>query len=155
LTISGGTKPGQGTRRTRLFWKIPREERNCTVGSDRETVVVRLIPWGSCLVVVCARLSSLPSVLRIIPDPDPVRNEITRGIQRSHNPVHPRYRRKKSNPRLPPERIDTDLLLATPMPTPTPIAPPPYASRFKHLTLSLPSENVLHLELKRCPFQTP
>ena len=45
-----------------------------------------------------------------------------------------------------------DLPLTVPMPAPTSIAPPPYASRFKHLTLSFPSENVLHVELERCSF---
>jgi len=42
-----------------------------------------------------------------------------------------------------------DLLLATPMPSAAPTIVPSYASRFKHLALSFPSENVLHVELNR------
>ena len=52
----------------------------------------------------------------------------------------------------------TTSLLAISMPATSIV--PPYASRFKRLALSFPSENVLHLELKRfvffhSPTQTP
>ena len=39
-------------------------------------------------------------------------------------------------------------ILLSPLHVMTPIAPS-YASRFMHLSLSFPSENILHIELKR------